>query len=61
VKVADLIKELEGVREEHGNIKVQLQSNPADTFKGVVDSLEIFVVPERYDSEWVCNIRAWPY
>ena len=63
-KISDIIKALEDVKAEYGDIECQIQSNPAHDGKGIVGDGTLFIVPEQYrpeDGGMICNIRSWPY
>jgi len=62
MKISDVIKELEFVREKYGEIEVALQNNPRKQEDHVVGYESFFIVPEEYEEVgFVCNIRNWPY
>jgi len=73
MKVSELIQELQGVIETHGDIAVQFQNLQEQdvTFPlldggtatvNVMNESAVFAVPETYaDGATVCNLRSWPY
>ena len=62
MKVSEAIRELESIKESHGDIDVQIQSDPEDTDGKIIDYESVFVLSEEYENEeWFCNIRSWPY
>ena len=61
MKLSDLIKELQDVMEQHGDIEAQLQDSDSD-HESIIDSPSFFIVPEEYSNDEIrCNIRWWPY
>lgn len=64
MQISDVIKELETLRQEHGEIEVELQDSPKNG-EPVTAFGSFFIVPEVYgegsEAETVCNIRTWPY
>ena len=61
MKISDLIDALDYIRQSQGDIEIQLQSNPNDPQDLIINSEQIFIVPEEYDEGWIVNIRSWPY
>ena len=63
MKISDVVKELESIKQEHGDIPVVLQDN--GNGNGLVVGYEnFFIVAEEYqpiDGGWTVNIRTWPY
>jgi len=62
MKLSELIKELEYVKTNHGDIDCELQVAPGDVaYETITGHPAFFIVPEQYDDGWQCNLRAWPY
>lgn len=57
ITIDQVVSDLEVIRKEYGNVKVQLQND------GNTMSYEsFFIVPEQYDEDGtIANIRSWPY
>ena len=62
MKVSEAIRELEYIKESHGDIDVQIQTDPKDTGGEIIIYESVHILPEEYENEgWFCNIRSWPY
>jgi hypothetical protein len=65
MKITELIKELQAIQTEHGDIDCYLQDAPPPN-KTITGTSAFFLVPEKYNlsdgtDETVVNIRTWPY
>ena len=62
MQISKVIKELEVIRDEHGELRVFLQNSPKPG-EDMVSNESFFIVPEQYDepNEVHVNIRTWPY
>lgn len=64
MKISELIKELQRVEKEYGDIEAQLQNNPKPD-EPVIGYESFFIIPEEYlienEKVTICNIRTWPY
>lgn len=61
IRISDVIKDLVQVKKEHGNIPVQIQDEPKDPNELITSHQGFFIIPEKYEDGWFCNIRWWPY
>jgi len=55
MKISILIKSLQAIEQEHGDIECECQVQDTTTDEN------FFVVPEEYEDGWRVNIRTWPY
>lgn len=63
MKISELIAALQHVEQTHGDVPVQLQSDP-NAKQGVITCYPVFfVVPEDYpdDGGWWASLRSWPH
>lgn len=67
MEISKLIGELESLKEEHGEIEVQLMNTPKEG-DDIIAYESFFIVPELYDPDeeheeeyWLVNLRSWPY
>lgn len=58
--ITELIRDLQSIRAQYGEVKVQLQNTPKEN-EIIENDEEFFVVPELYEDGWYVNIRTWPY
>ena len=62
MKISEVIKELERIQKEYGEIEVALQNNPQNPGDTIMAYHSFFMVPEEYEEcGVVCNVRTWPY
>ena len=61
MKISNLIAELSAIKNEYGNIEVQLQSTPSEPSDEIIGYEAFFVVTEKYEEGVYCNLRTWPY
>jgi hypothetical protein len=59
-RISEVIKTLQNIQEEHGDIPVQLQEL-LGLERRITNFEDFFIVPEQYDEGWICNLRTWPY
>lgn len=67
MKISELIKELEHVRESYGDIPVELQDDGAK-YGTITGYRAFFIIPEQSSNNegapqdgWHCILRWWPY
>jgi hypothetical protein len=65
MKITEIEKGLEKIKQQYGDIEVNLEIAPSDIHNGEITQYpHFFIVPEEYtkkDGGWQVNIRAWPY
>jgi hypothetical protein len=66
MKISDVIKELENIKNTYGDIECELQDDDDGELTKGYESF--FIIPEKYSPDeehsseyWECNIRWWPY